>query len=841
MQSAALRALEFDRIREALSREALTPLGRERALALEPSADVAEIAARLALTGEAVAWLKAGGSLALDAADDLPGVLSTLDIEAHALEGLQLLALARFLDSVHDVAEAVRRADAAPGAIGGSPYPRLAAIAAGAAAFDDEIHAIRRAIEPSGEVADQASPALKDIRERLRLLRARLRSSLEAMIRGRDTAKYLQDQIISDRNGRYVLVVRAEHREALPGIVHGSSASGASLYLEPLPTVEVNNEIVGLAEREQEEMLRIRLALTDAFRLRADDLGAALDAAADFDEAGAKARFARRVDGVAPALTCDGRVEFRGARHPLLIPAVRDLVDDAGRRFPPAPHSEDDARRPLNPVAADLLIVPPARALVISGPNTGGKTVALKAVGLLALMAQAGLLIPAEAGSGFTPFRSIFADIGDEQSISASLSTFSGHIATLVATDRALELPALVLLDEVGGGTDPAEGGALGAAVIDHFRRRGALVIATTHDDVLKSYAATTEGATTAAFGFNPETYAPTYRLIYGAPGRSLAFEIAERLGMPAGVIADARARRSGRESQLSAHLARVDDQLAALGHERTLAAREREDLAAVRQQLLDRETRLAEREAVLKKRLDDKLNEKLRDARVEVDRIVSQLKQKAEALTEPAEGRATSLAPRLSTGDLGSLRTQARAALSAIGEQIEGGDAAPVDAGLLDAPPTIGQRVLVTTFGAEGIVRGISGRDIDVEIRGKRMRVRQDGLRRITGSTGSTRSAKSAKSTRSADAPGPGLPVATRELVLIGSTVDEAIGRAEKFLDQALLADEKRLRIVHGHGTGRLREALRTFFRGHPLVESAVPAPDNEGGDGATIVELKD
>jgi DNA mismatch repair protein MutS2 len=831
MQSAALRALEFDRIRDALSREALTPLGRERARTLEPSADADEIGARLALTTEAVAFLNVGGSLALDASDDLPAVLTVLEIEAHALEALQLLALARFLDSVHDVAERVRRANAAPGAADGTACPRLAAIAAGAAAFDDEIAAIRRAIEPSGEIADRASPALREIRERLRVLRARLRSSLEGLIRGRDTAKYLQEQIITDRNGRYVLVVRAEHRDGIPGIVHGSSASGASLYLEPLPTVEVNNEIVGLDEREREEMFRIRLALTDAFRARADDLGAALDAAADFDEAGAKARFARRLDGVAPLLTRDGRVEFRGARHPLLIPAVRDLTEK------PTPVSVS------NPVATDLVVVPPARALVISGPNTGGKTVALKAVGLLALMAQSGLLIPVEAGSAFTPFRSIFADIGDDQSIAASLSTFSAHIATLVETDRALELPALVLLDEVGGGTDPAEGGALGAAVIDHFRRRGAVVIATTHDDVLKTYAATTEGATTAAFGFNPETYAPTYRLIYGAPGRSLAFEIAERLGMPASVVADGRARRSGRESHLAEHLSRVDQQLAALEHARALADAERRGLAADRQQLLEREARLTEREAVARRRLDDKLNDRIREARLEVDRIVSQVKQKAETLTERAESRAPSPAPRLSTGDLGSLRAEARAALNTVGETqgIDTTETAADEPGALDAPPAVGQRVLVTTFGVDGIVRGVSGRDVDVEIRGKRVRVRVDSLRRFEESRQSGKSAGSAKSTRSADAPGPGMPVATRELVLIGSTVDEAIARAEKFLDQALLADEKRLRVVHGHGTGRLREALRAFFREHALVESVAPAPDNEGGGGATIVELKE
>ena len=491
---------------------------------------------------------------------------------------------------------------------------------------------------------------------------------------------------------------------------------------------------------------------------------------------------------------------------------------------------------------SDLLIVPPTSALVISGPNTGGKTVALKAIGLLAVMAQAGLLIPVEPGSQFTPFQSIFADIGDEQSIAASLSTFSARIANIVEMDRALELPALVLLDEVGSGTDPIEGGALGTAAIEHFRQRGALVVATTHDEALKSYAATTPGVATGAFGFDAETFAPSYRLIYGAPGRSLAIEIAERLGMPGSVIQAARARRSGRESQLAAHLARVDQELAMLDRERKVTEDDRRALAAERQRVLEREARLAEREAVLKRRLDDKLNEKLREARTEIDRIVGQLKQKADVLSDRSQARLTSRQPALSTGELGALRTEARVALGAIGEAIGESPVAEADAPL-EVAPDVGQTVFVATFGAEGVVRGTSGDRVDIDIRGKRMRVALRDLRsRRPGDAGratqptsrSSRASAVASLSRSSSA-------ATRELVVIGSTVDEAITRAEKFLDDALLADEKRLRVVHGHGTGRLREGLTKFFRSHPLVASVAQADDKEGGAGATIVELKD
>ena len=821
MQSAALRALEFDRIREALAREASTALGRERARTLAPSPSRDEVRKRLDLTVEAAAFVKSSGSLAIDGPDDLEDILGHLEIADQPLAPLQLLGLARFVSSVWTVVDRVRA----------SRSQHLSALVEPARSFIAEADHVRRAIDASGEVQDDASQALRDIRDSLRRQRAKLRSTLEGLTRGRDAAKYLQDQIITDRNGRYVVVVRSEHREAIPGIIHGASASGASLYLEPMATVSLNNDVVALSEREKEEVHRILLALTDAFRARAEDLDALLQAAADLDELHAKVRFAQRVDGIAPELTTEGHLEFRGARHPLLIPAVRDLLADERR----------SASSPVV-VASDLLVTPPIRALVISGPNTGGKTVALKASGLLAVMAQSGLLIPVEPGSRLTPFRTVFADIGDEQSIAASLSTFSAHIANLVAMGRDLETPSLVLLDEVGSGTDPVEGGALGAAVIDHFRKRGAIVVATTHDDALKSYGATTDGVAVAAFGFNAETFAPSYTLRYGAPGRSLALEIARRLGMPAAVIADAEARRSGRESLLAAHLARVDRELAVVEEEKRTLREEKDALVGQRAALLEREGRLAEREAVLRKRLDEKLSERLREARAEVEAVVTRLKTKADALADQAEGRARNRTPVLSTGEVGTLRSEARAALGAIESELSGSSSdseAP-----LDAPPTPGQTVWITAFGTEGIVRGVSGSDVDVEVRGKRMRVKLSGLRK-SGGHGRTDEPRKAAGrnigAKSGTASG-GLGVGpTREIVLVGATVDDATTRVEKFLDDALLNDERRLRIVHGHGTGRLRDALRTFFRNHPLVASVSPAAANEGGDGATIVELKD
>jgi DNA mismatch repair protein MutS2 len=817
MQPAVLHALEFGRIREALARETMTPLGHARALDLDPSTDASEVKYRLNLTGEVVALLGDAGTISIEAPEDLLALLDTLTVGGQALEPGDLVRLADFVDSVDRACEAIRRTSAAT--------PLLAAIAAGAASFADEAAATRRAIAPSGDVLDSASPALRDIRDALRVRRSRLRATLEGMAKGRETAKYLQDQIVADRNGRYVLMVRSEHQSAIPGIVHGSSGSGASLYLEPLATVQTNNEIVELAEREKAEVFRILLALTDAYRHRTEDLDSTLRVAGELDLLQAKARLAGRMQAIAPALATDGRIELRGARHPLLKTSGVVSDDDGAKKTPEV----------LSVVANDILITPPIRALVISGPNTGGKTVALKAAGLLVLMAQAGLHIPVDPGTTITPFRSVFADIGDDQSIAASLSTFSARIAHIVEMERALELPALVLLDEVGGGTDPVEGGALGAAVIDHFRQRGATLVATTHDDALKSYAATTQGAVAAAMGFVPETYAPTYKLVYGAPGRSLALEIAERLGMPAEVIAAARSRRSNRESQLADHLARVDKELAVLEQERQQVAQERRAVAEERQKLVARESHVTEREAVLRRRLDDRVNEKLREARAEIDSVVAQVKSKADALTQQAEKRAA-----VSTGEIGQLRVHGRTALESIATATSPGEStAGTEAPTLKTAPEPGDEVFVPAFSARGIVKAVSGKHAEVDIRGKRMKVAWRDLRPALSELGSRR--VEGRVEGKVTAPPAGLVSAVRELMVIGKTVEQATDEAEKFLDAALLTDSRRLRIVHGHGTGRLRDAMTKFFRAHPLVATVQSAPDNEGGNGATIVELKD
>lgn len=803
MHPGAQRALEFDRIVAAVVAGAQTPMGAARLAELEPATEPRAVAHTLGATAETVRFL-GDGQILLQAPADLDDVLAAVTVEGRALEPTQLLALAAFLGSVESTASGIRRARTA--------VTNLRRIADTTASFQREIADVRTMIDPGGELVDDASPELRSIRDRLRKQRTRLRGTLESYLRGKDTAKYLQQQIVTDRNGRYVLVVRAEHRSAIPGIVHGSSGTGASLYLEPLSTVEINNDIVALEQQEAEEVHRILVALSELFRARASELQATVDAATELDVLQAKAHFSIRMDGVEPKISADGRLELRGARHPLLTGTA---------------------------VPVDVVLIPPVQVLVITGPNTGGKTVALKTAGLLPLMAQAGLLIPAADGSQIPVFKCVFADIGDDQSIAANLSTFSSHIKNIVNMNAALELPALVLLDEAGAGTDPLEGGALAMAMIDHFRTRGANVVATTHYDSLKTYAATTEGVMPAGFGFDPQTFAPTYRLNYGSPGSSLALEIATRLGMPAEIITQARAHRSERESQLADHLARVERDLQSLEHERRLAARERQTLEETAAKLQGREHELRHREETFRKRLDERIEERLRDAKREIDTVVESLKAKTNRLAADAERRSARLIP---TGETGGARSSARAAIDAIGKRLrtpseEVGTTAtalPADT----RPAAAGDRVVVGGLGLEGIVQTVHDGSAEVDVRGKRLRAKIADLRVVT--TAAAAAAQPSRVRVNIDLqPRPG--GASSELNLIGNNVDEALTRLERFLDETLITETKTLRIIHGYGTGQLRRAVADFLKTHPLVASYGPAPDHQGAGGATIAELKD
>jgi DNA mismatch repair protein MutS2 len=650
---------------------------------------------------------------------------------------------------------------------------------------------------------DDASPQLRGIRDRLRRQKTRLRGTLESYLRGKDTSKYLQDQVVTERNGRYVLVVKAEHRGGIPGIVHGASTSGASLFLEPLSTVEINNDIVALEEQETEEVRRILLELTESFRDRSGDIDRTVAAATALDVLQARARFSESIDGVEPRLSTDGAFELQAARHPLL----------------------------KAPVPVTIKILPPSTVLLITGPNTGGKTVALKTAGLLALMAQSGLRIPAAVGSRLPVFKTVFADIGDEQSIEASLSTFSAHITNIASMDRGLSVPGLVLLDEIGSGTDPVEGGALGVAMVDHFRRRGATVIATSHYDALKSYASTTEGVQSAAFGFDPATFAPTYALIYGSPGRSLALEIAARLGLSPSVIAAARNNLSAREAQLAEHLAKVDHEMRALEHDRRLAVRERETLEAAEARMRQREDALKQREEASRKRLSEELDTHVREARKQIEGVIAKLKQKTQALADEAARR------HVNTGASGAVRLEARDAVDKVVAEIlePGGDSTRAAGEGPQRPVSIGARVAFGSLGLEGVVTTIHDGHAEVDVRGKRMRASVSDLRVL----GTPQAAPASKVSVHLDLQ-PRESTST-ELNIIGCTVDEALSRAERFMDESLLTDQRVLRFVHGYGTGQLKRAITGFLQQHPLVANISPAPANQGGGGVTVAELKD
>jgi DNA mismatch repair protein MutS2 len=803
MQPGALRALEFDRIVEAVQSFAVTPMGAERLGRLAPSIEAAKVAQQLAATTETVRYVAAHGTFALRASSDLPAILAALAVEGRPLEPQHLLQLSGFLDSVDDARVAIRRA---PGS-----FPYLETSSGGAASFKGETSAVREKIDPAGDVLDSASPELKLIRDRLRKQRSRLRTTLESYLRGKETAKYLQEQVVTERAGRYVLVVKAEHRAGIPGIVHGTSTSGASLFLEPLSTVEINNDIVALEEQEAEEIRKILLALTDAFRARGADMHRTIEAATELDVLQGRARYSQSIDGVEPALSIDGTFELQAARHPLLKHAV--------------------------PVT--IKVIPPSTVLLVTGPNTGGKTVALKTAGLLTLMAQSGLRIPAADGSRVPVFRSLFADIGDEQSIEANLSTFSAHITNIASMDRALTTPALVLLDEVGSGTDPIEGGALGVAIVDHFKTRGATVVATSHYDALKTYASTTAGVTTAAFGFEEPTFAPTYQLVYGTPGRSLALEIAARLGLNASVIASARANVSAREAQLAEHLAKIDRDMRTLEHEQRLVARERETLGDAESKMRQREDALRQREDTFRKRLNEELETQLRQARKDIDDVIAELKAKAAAIAS---------APRLvSTGDTGVARSEARAAVDAVAARIM---QSAVDGRQADvagtqsqatspqSPPiAVGSRVIVGGLGLEASVTAVHDGTAELDVRGKRMRASVRDLRLVAGSNGG-QDKTSRVSVHVELQPRETTPM---DLNVIGCTVDEALSRAERFLDEKLMTDQRVVRLIHGYGTGQLKRALAGFLQQHPLVARFATAPPDQGGGGVTVVELKD
>ena len=819
MHAETLKSLEFDHIIEAVRSFAATPLGATALNKMSPLADRQLVKSALSETTDCVRFLKTNGSFGLDGPSDLLDTLSVLAINNRLLDVHQLQGLATFLDSLDKARTSINSAT-------GAPYPSLQSIAARISSFEKEVRDIQQKTTSSGEVNDNATPQLNNIRGELRKRQQSLRNAIEAYLKSRNTEKYLQEKIVTKRNGRFVLVVRAEHRSAIPGIVHGSSGSGASLFLEPLTTVDINNDIVALEDNERREIRRVLMALANSLRKRTSDLRQSLKAATELDIIQSRANFSRLISGHAPSLTPGTHLKLPNARHPLLFSSVRQR---AGIE-PVIPEKS----QPTTPIPVNILLSPPTTALIVTGPNTGGKTVALKTAGLLVAMAQTGLLIPTDTDANVPVFQSIFADIGDDQSIKNNLSTYSGHITNIVKMDQQFQLPSLVLLDEIGTGTDPTEGGALGAALIEYFRQRGALVIATTHDSTMKTYAETTAGVTSAGFGFNKDTYEPTYHLNYGIPGRSLALEIASRLGIPSTVIDDARNRCSESEKQLTLHLKQLEEELEQLNVERQALMEQRQTLTrdfaklAAQQQVLDN------REAIAKKRGRNTLDDILRDSRQQVRHIVQQLRDEASTLTKHLSASHYKQGG-LSTGDTGTLKRHALDKLNVISEQFDQVISAHNSPSALEETANeivVGTSVHIENLKLDGTVIAIHDSTVEVEAHGKRLHMEPTQLSTV-GVSADTKVGGITVDLSSDDC-------SSQELNVVGCRVDEALSRVEKRINQAQLYEQQQLRIVHGSGTGRLRSAIRRFLEEHPLVSQLEPANAKHGNSGVTIIKLE-
>jgi DNA mismatch repair protein MutS2 len=829
----SFKALEFDRIRALLLQQAGSVEGRVRLEALRPLTEPAAVREALARTSEGVALLRAVGRQPYHDLPDPAEALAGARVRGTHLDPRTLADLASFIEGGTEVCRRVARVEGTP---------RLARLASEVHDAGEVAVAIRRALLPSGELADDASPRLAELRRTLLRLKSQLTSVMEGYLRSPDAERLLQDRIITTRHDRYVLLLKAESKGQLPGIIHGTSGSGASFFVEPLPAVELNNDIVELQDQERAEVLRILQELTARAGERADDLAFLSSVLGELDAVQAMALLAVEMDAH-PAEIVEGTspgLELLDSRHPLLIPKLAGRLGIA---------------RSSEPVPVSLRVGGDEPVLVISGPNTGGKTVALKTVGLFALMSQCGLHVPAGPGSRLPVFRRVYADIGDEQSIAENLSTFSSHLAAIVEMTRDLARPALVLLDEAGAGTDPTEGGALGVAIVEHFRRKGATVVATTHHGLMKAYAQSTPGVATASFGYHPETYEPTYRLTLGAPGRSLALEMAERLGLPAEVVADARGRRDDKEQQAEALLARLEKEKAELEREKARIEGMRAEAEGAKARAL-----VAEREIQAKKRREVELFAKeLKRRGEEAERKAAEAIRAAVEKVEAAQ-RAASAAPRLRTEAFRAIRDARDEVLKDPELELPEEQEAPAQA------LAVGTRVRVKAMGVAGELLALQGDLAEVAVSGKRLRLprhelavlaqrQPGGVRGAGGLRGGEAPPAQRKPDEAVGVSGaiprdrPPSQGATSfptkavppELNLIGLTVDEAREKVDKLLDDAALSDRREIRLIHGFGAGKLRKAVAQMLEGHPLVASWRPGGPSEGGGGATVVELKE
>jgi DNA mismatch repair protein MutS2 len=778
---------------------------------LAPNTDLGRLQQQHALTAEARECLREGSRPSLGGIRDPRPMLEELSVEGGALPALEIVALLKLARAARDLRPMFAR----------TPFTRLHVLLEGLADFRGLVGELDGKILPDGPLADSASPALARIRRSIERLRVDIQGTLERLLRRLGQAGVLQDTTISLRNDRFVLPVRAEDKYRVDGIVHGSSSSGATLYVEPMETVVLNNELVEFQDREFAEVQRILGEFTEKLRLRRDDLARATAILSELDLIFARAVFAREYDCCLPEFVSPGQPReliLADVRHPLLDHTLR--------------------RQNRKSVPLTVELREPKTLVIISGPNTGGKTVTLKTVGIAVLMAQSGL--PVDAGFARLPlFDCVLADIGDQQSIAANLSTFSAHIRNIESMARAAGPDTLVLLDELGSSTDPSEGAALGVATLEHFRQRGAITFVSTHHGRLKAYAAETREAINAAMEFDEATLEPTYRLLVGLPGKSSGIDIAQRLGLEPSIVAHARTLIDPAEAEAAALIASLHQQKDDIKREIAKLEDQRRELE-VRKKELERKFE-QERRTKLKE-LDDRLAGTLREHEDRWEKTVAEIRAQIEAQNRAAPAGAKLRAPKGWERKGATLAREAKdewnaQVLETLGAPAAAESVSPVTA----VPAAVGDRVRVNNLSTPGLVTAVNDDTVEVEVGRMRMRVRPKEVQVLTRASGPVaaveRPIPRAAPVVSASEPTYESPA---EINVIGRTADEARDEVDQFLDQAFLAGRPRLRVIHGFGKGILRRTLHEMFASHPHVEKYYAAPPQEGGAGATIVELR-
>lgn len=840
MDKQAFITLEYQHLLALIKRGAQTEAGQRRVEKLSPVDDAGQLRHELSALAECVRLRSRGVNWSFSEIADPAETIARLGVEGATLDSSAILQMARLCEQAMSARAAILAEREHVSMLWQlvEKLPRD---------LNSLVARITSKILPDGELDDRASPELARIRHEITTQRSRITRALEGLMRRSPDS--IQDELVTMRNDRFVIPVKADHRARVHGVAHGYSSSGATAFVEPLETIEANNELQSLHESEAREIARILSALTEELRLQLPAIALAAEAVAELDFINAKAVFHQKFNCVIPEIETtpasprsSGSLEFVEARHPLLEENLRAT----GESVVPVSFALDEVKN----------------AMVISGANAGGKTVVLKTSGLLALLALSGISTPAK--SARVPFyASVLADIGDHQSLAANLSTFTSHVANISRMIQLCEAPALVLLDEVGTGTDPEEGSALGIAVVDHFRNVcGAHVIATTHYSGLKMYAGNEEGVVNASVEFDEKTLRPTYRLIVGVAGASSGLEIARRFGVPERIIRSAtnsvkdsslRAseylRRIKRESEVAESLRRaleeervaVAEQFASLDNEAARLERERQ--ASFEKTLQKTVGQLESRARELVASIQDR-SERLKVER-EAQRRVAELKREARHAAQTASPAFRSK-PKEEIQVRGvrivrdgkELGTKDQAPLSESLETEE--HYVPAAARKIE----IGDRVKLPTFGSIGIVDQIKDDQAEVRVKSLRFRERLENLELVEPrpapkagprKLGKLRQAASTEvHLRNAEQPD------QSELNVIGKSTDEAVDSVDKFLDQASLASLSQVRIVHGHGTGALRRAIAGLLDGHPHVARFLPAPPDQGGAGATVVELR-